>query len=134
VLLVKPQFEAGRDRVGRGGVVRDPEVWGDVLGHVAEHVQGLGRRILGIAASPLRGPAGNVEFLLHVGPGRPLGAADLARLIGVAVDEGRDLAVASEAKQGVDDPNDSASPVPDAAQDHDVPSAGPVGVLARGRS
>jgi 23S rRNA (cytidine1920-2'-O)/16S rRNA (cytidine1409-2'-O)-methyltransferase len=65
VLLVKPQFEAGRDAVGPGGVVRDPEGWADAIRGVAEAAAGAGLPPLGVMASPVRGPAGNVEFLLH---------------------------------------------------------------------
>ena len=73
VLLVKPQFEAGRDEVGRGGVVTDPAVWERVLRSMAGECVEAGFEVLGVAASPLLGPAGNVEFLLHArrDPGRP---------------------------------------------------------------
>ena len=65
VVLVKPQFEAGPGGVGSGGVVRDPEVWRRVLGEVADAFGALEVGVVGVVASPLRGPAGNVEFLLH---------------------------------------------------------------------
>jgi len=65
VLLVKPQFEAGRADVGRGGVVRDPSVWRRVLEETVEACRAHGVDVLGVMASPLPGPAGNVEFLLH---------------------------------------------------------------------
>jgi len=61
VALVKPQFEAGRDRV-RGGVVRDPAVHAAVLRDVRDAVRERGLRTVDVAVSPLRGPAGNVEF------------------------------------------------------------------------
>ena len=64
--LIKPQFEAGRRDVGKGGVVRDPlvhrRVLGEVLGQAVDH--GFG--VKGLIPSPLRGPAGNVEFLVHL--------------------------------------------------------------------
>jgi 23S rRNA (cytidine1920-2'-O)/16S rRNA (cytidine1409-2'-O)-methyltransferase len=69
VLLVKPQFEAGRERVGRGGIVRDAAVHRDVLGDV---VAGLGAAGIGVDAampSPIRGATGNVEFLVHATKG-----------------------------------------------------------------
>jgi 23S rRNA (cytidine1920-2'-O)/16S rRNA (cytidine1409-2'-O)-methyltransferase len=69
VLLVKPQFEAGRERVGRGGVVRDPATWRDVLGSVARALVASGCRVIGATASPIAGPAGNREFFLHAMPG-----------------------------------------------------------------
>jgi 23S rRNA (cytidine1920-2'-O)/16S rRNA (cytidine1409-2'-O)-methyltransferase len=66
VVLVKPQFEAGPAEVGKGGVVRDPEVRRRVLDGVAERVPEWGGRVLGVAESPLRGPKGNREFLLSL--------------------------------------------------------------------
>jgi 23S rRNA (cytidine1920-2'-O)/16S rRNA (cytidine1409-2'-O)-methyltransferase len=64
VVLVKPQFEAGPAEVASGGVVRDPDVWRRVLGEVIEAFGRHGVGVQGVVASPLRGPAGNVEFLL----------------------------------------------------------------------
>ena len=61
--LIKPQFEAGRSDVARGGVVRDPGVHRRVLRRVLGMAGALGLRLRGLMASPLRGPAGNVEFL-----------------------------------------------------------------------
>ena len=65
VVLVKPQFEAGPADVGSGGVVRDPAVWRRVLAEVTDAFRARDVGVLGVVASPLRGPAGNVEFLLH---------------------------------------------------------------------
>lgn len=64
VALVKPQFEAGREEVGKGGVIRDPAVRQRVCRQAAEWVQSKGWRVLGIEPSPITGPEGNVEFLL----------------------------------------------------------------------
>ncbi|MGA2111231.1 MAG: TlyA family RNA methyltransferase [Anaerolineales bacterium] len=64
VTLVKPQFEAGRKEVGRGGVVRDPLVHRRVIGEVARAAEALGLFVHGLLLSPLVGPAGNREFLL----------------------------------------------------------------------
>jgi len=64
VALVKPQFEAGREEVGKGGVVRDPEVHSRVCDAAAEWVASQGWTVLGVTASPITGPEGNVEFLL----------------------------------------------------------------------
>ncbi|HEX8803409.1 MAG TPA: SAM-dependent methyltransferase, partial [Acidimicrobiales bacterium] len=66
VLLVKPQFEAGRQEAGRGrGVIRDPAVWRRVLGEVHAALRAHGAAMMGAMASPLRGADGNVEFLIH---------------------------------------------------------------------
>ena len=64
--LIKPQFEAGKDNVGKKGVVRDPKIHQMVLDHFVELVQGLGFRILGLTFSPVKGPEGNIEFLGHL--------------------------------------------------------------------
>jgi 23S rRNA (cytidine1920-2'-O)/16S rRNA (cytidine1409-2'-O)-methyltransferase len=64
VALVKPQFEAGREEVGKGGVVRDPEVRRRVCDEAAEWVASQGWSVLGVTESPITGPEGNVEFLL----------------------------------------------------------------------
>jgi 23S rRNA (cytidine1920-2'-O)/16S rRNA (cytidine1409-2'-O)-methyltransferase len=72
VLLIKPQFEAARAEVGRGGVVRDPVVWRRAIEGIAEASRVAGAAPVGVAVSPVRGPAGNVEFLLHaVAGGEP---------------------------------------------------------------
>ncbi|HET9336577.1 MAG TPA: TlyA family RNA methyltransferase [Sphingomicrobium sp.] len=64
VALVKPQFEAGRDEVGKGGVVRDEVVHKRVCAKAAEWLKSRGWTVLGIEPSPITGPQGNVEFLL----------------------------------------------------------------------
>ncbi len=70
VLLVKPQFEAGRAAVSRGkGVIRDPAVWLGALEGVASALHEAGTGIMGAMASPLTGAAGNVEFLVHARKG-----------------------------------------------------------------
>lgn len=70
VLLVKPQFEVGRERVGSGGVVRDPDAWRDAVRGVVDTCVEEGLTVAGVMVSPLPGPAGNLEFPLHarVGP------------------------------------------------------------------
>ena len=65
VMLVKPQFEAGRERVSRGGIVREPSVHRAVLGDVVDGLAGAGLGVTAAMPSPLRGAAGNVEFLFH---------------------------------------------------------------------
>ncbi|MCJ2086583.1 TlyA family RNA methyltransferase [Methylobacterium sp. E-005] len=64
VALIKPQFEAGRDRIGRGGLVRDPAVHAEVCASVRGELERLGAAILGLIASPVTGGDGNVEFLI----------------------------------------------------------------------
>ena len=71
VLLVKPQFEAGREAVGRGGVVRDPAARAAAVRGVAEAGAALGLGMAGICPSPLPGPAGNLELFLHLRAGAP---------------------------------------------------------------
>jgi 23S rRNA (cytidine1920-2'-O)/16S rRNA (cytidine1409-2'-O)-methyltransferase len=66
LVLVKPQFEAGRAEVGKGGVVRDPEVWKRVLHDVSEHSLTWEAELAGVADSGLPGPKGNREFFLYL--------------------------------------------------------------------
>jgi len=70
VALIKPQFEAGRAQVGKGGVVRDPVVHRAVLEELVGWAEAQGLGLLGLIRSPVTGPAGNVEFLAHWQPGR----------------------------------------------------------------
>jgi 23S rRNA (cytidine1920-2'-O)/16S rRNA (cytidine1409-2'-O)-methyltransferase len=67
IVLVKPQFEAGRNQVGKGGVVREVQVHRQILEQNVACAQQLRLEILGLMPSPLTGPAGNHEFLLHLG-------------------------------------------------------------------
>ncbi len=64
VALIKPQFEVGRGEVGKGGVVRDPALHARVCGEVREWLEAAGWTIDGIVESPIKGPEGNVEFLV----------------------------------------------------------------------
>ncbi|MFD3811014.1 TlyA family RNA methyltransferase [Rhodococcus sp. NPDC058639] len=74
--MVKPQFEVGKDRVGSGGVVRDPELRAEAVLDVAREAQRAGLRTRGVVASPLPGPSGNVEYFLWLRAGEP-GAEEL---------------------------------------------------------
>ncbi len=67
VILVKPQFEAGREHVGKGGIVRDPEAHQLAVDRVAETVRALAGDVLAVIDSPILGMEGNREFLLHAG-------------------------------------------------------------------
>ena len=64
VALIKPQFEVGREEVGKGGVVRDPDLHARVCDEVHQWLEGLGWEVAGIATSPITGPQGNAEFLI----------------------------------------------------------------------
>ena len=88
VALVKPQFEAGRERLGAGGVVRDPETHRSVLRTLREAVGALGLMPVALAASPLLGPAGNREFFMEL------------RRDGEAFDDARLQAVLGEGTDG----------------------------------
>ena len=80
--LVKPQVEAGREKVGKKGVVRDPAVHLEVLEHFLEHAEEAGFSVKGLTFSPIRGPEGNIEYLgfLSVGRSAPC-QVDLAELV-----------------------------------------------------
>lgn len=69
VALVKPQFELGRGRVGKSGIVRNPAHWDEVLAGIVEFARGRGLGPSGIARSVLPGAKGNVEFFVHLRPG-----------------------------------------------------------------
>jgi 23S rRNA (cytidine1920-2'-O)/16S rRNA (cytidine1409-2'-O)-methyltransferase len=82
VVMVKPQFEVGRDRLGKGGVVRDPAHRADAVHQVAAQAYDLGWGTREATPSPLPGPAGNVEYFLWLRRGPPaLSAAASARLV-----------------------------------------------------
>lgn len=66
VCLIKPQFEAGKDKVGKKGVVREPETHLEVLEQFVSLAHELGFRIIGLTFSPVKGPEGNIEFLGHL--------------------------------------------------------------------
>lgn len=66
VCLVKPQFEAGREKVGKKGVVRDAGVHEEVLGQILTYVAHVGFQITGLDFSPIKGPEGNIEYLLYI--------------------------------------------------------------------
>jgi 23S rRNA (cytidine1920-2'-O)/16S rRNA (cytidine1409-2'-O)-methyltransferase len=90
VALVKPQFEVGRGRVGRGGVVRDPALQEEVLRGVCARSADWGLRAAAIVESPLRGAEGNREFFVRWTPvaSGPAGALDVERAIREAVHGG----------------------------------------------
>jgi 23S rRNA (cytidine1920-2'-O)/16S rRNA (cytidine1409-2'-O)-methyltransferase len=75
VALIKPQFEVGPKRVGKGGVVRDPALHREVCDRISAWVAAQGWRVLGVEESPLKGPVGNIEFLLAAERGFPRSTA-----------------------------------------------------------
>ncbi|MBB1261256.1 TlyA family RNA methyltransferase [Streptomyces alkaliterrae] len=82
VLMVKPQFEVGRERLGSGGVVRSGQLRAEAVRGVAEQAAALGLGVLGVTASPLPGPSGNVEYFLWLRAGAPdLDPADVERAV-----------------------------------------------------
>ena len=77
LLMVKPQFEVGRERLGHGGVVRDPALHVETVLVVADHAHRLGVGIDAVTASPLPGPAGNVEYFVNMHAGQAGSSGDL---------------------------------------------------------
>ena len=69
VALIKPQFEAGRDQVGKNGVVRDPEIHSSVISNVLSSSVANGYSVTGLDYSPIKGPKGNIEFLVYLTKG-----------------------------------------------------------------
>ena len=66
VPLIKPQFEAGREKVGKKGVVRDPKVHEEVISRIVRHADEVSFEVLDLSYSPIRGPEGNIEYLIHL--------------------------------------------------------------------
>jgi 23S rRNA (cytidine1920-2'-O)/16S rRNA (cytidine1409-2'-O)-methyltransferase len=87
VLLVKPQFEAGRAHVGKRGVVRDPQVHEAALLEAIDGLADAGLGVIGLVVSSLRGPEGNVEFFVHARPGTPTVTASDVRAVVAAAHE-----------------------------------------------
>ena len=84
VFLIKPQFESERDHVGRGGVIRDPALWRRAIEDVAEATRAARAGSTGLIVSPVKGPAGNIEFLLHAVAGAEPGTLDIDGAINAA--------------------------------------------------
>ncbi len=88
VPMVKPQFEVGKERVGSGGVVRDPVLRAESVRGVAAAAAGLGLRTRGVVASPLPGPSGNVEYFLWLTKQDGTAEVDVSEMVERAVQEG----------------------------------------------
>ncbi|HIQ98405.1 MAG TPA: TlyA family RNA methyltransferase [Candidatus Scybalocola faecavium] len=91
VCLIKPQFEAGREKVGKKGVVRDPMVHEEVIQKVIDHVTSIGFAVLDLDYSPVKGPEGNIEYLLYIEKTEeipaPAPSADVAAVVKNAHDD-----------------------------------------------
>lgn len=83
--LIKPQFEAGKEKIGKNGVVRDPEVHREVLKNTIEGIRQAGFSVLGLDSSPIRGPKGNIEFLCFTQKGEHPQVEDTETLINQVV-------------------------------------------------
>ena len=81
--LIKPQFEAGRDKVGKKGVVRDPKIHEEVIGEIVCFAAENGFDVLNLDFSPIKGPEGNIEYLMHIRKGS--GAEAVKTLISLTV-------------------------------------------------
>lgn len=79
--LIKPQFEAGRGRVGKKGVVREPEIHADVLHTFLDNAHTAGFRVLGLTFSPIKGPEGNIEFLGYLSKTQDERAQDIEEIV-----------------------------------------------------
>lgn len=66
VCLIKPQFEAGREKVGKNGVVREPEIHEEVIRKIIDYADSIGFAVLHLEYSPIKGPEGNIEYLVHL--------------------------------------------------------------------
>lgn len=64
--LIKPQFEAGKDKIGKKGVVRDIQVHKDVINKVFDFTKEIDFKVLGLDFSPIKGPEGNIEYLMYI--------------------------------------------------------------------
>lgn len=91
VALIKPQFEAGPNRVGKKGIIRDPQVHQEVLIEVADFIQELGYTILQTSYSPIKGGEGNIEFLAHLKAEPPVTAYPQKALISLVNQAHQDL-------------------------------------------
>ena len=82
VCLIKPQFEAGREKVGKKGVVRDKAVHEEVISKIYEFAISNGYNVLGLDYSPIKGPEGNIEYLIHLGINRQENAdVDISQVV-----------------------------------------------------
>ena len=88
--LIKPQFEAGRDKVGKKGVVRDKKTHAEVLNYVLNFAQSLNFKICGLDFSPIKGPEGNIEYLTYLTKNLDATAIDFDKKISAVIDAAHD--------------------------------------------
>jgi len=88
--LIKPQFEAGRDKVGKKGVVRDKKTHAEVLSYVLNFAQTLNFKICGLDFSPIKGPEGNIEYLTYLTKNLDATAIDFDKKISAVIDAAHD--------------------------------------------
>ena len=86
VALIKPQFEAGRDKVGKKGVVREKKIHAEVLNYVLTFAQNLNFKICGLDFSPIKGPEGNIEYLTYLTKNLDATAIDFDKKISAVID------------------------------------------------
>lgn len=92
VCLIKPQFEAGRDEVGKKGVVRDAKVHEEVIKGILEFAPGIGLSVMGLDFSPIKGPEGNIEYICHMKNGvYEAPAPDVAAVVAASHDSLHEL-------------------------------------------
>ena len=91
LLLVKPQFEAGKKEVDRGrGVISDPKIWKEVLENVQDSINAHDGAIIECMPSPIKGSEGNVEFFLHVVPETQQREFEISKVVSLANRQGED--------------------------------------------
>ncbi len=103
VCLVKPQFEAGREKVGKNGVVRDPAVHREVISRIVDYADSIGFTVLDLDYSPIRGPEGNIEYLLYLKKEREPEEAVRERTEGAAEQLLRELEQSGEGLSGTEE-------------------------------
>lgn len=106
VALIKPQFEAGREKVGKHGVVRDPEVHREVISSCVRYAEENGFRVRGLTFSPIRGPEGNIEYLYDLVLRDPADAKHMAQEVLSGAVEAQIAAVVAEAHAALDRPKE----------------------------
>lgn len=103
VCLIKPQFEAGREKVGKNGVVRDPDTHATVIAKIVDFADSIGFEVLHLEHSPIKGPEGNIEYLVHIRKREEIAQEILDRTEKEAEDR---LRIISEEKSGLSEEAD----------------------------